>query len=58
VPQKFNRPDVTLHGPDAQALIWKLLAAEVQPSGHGSIQERISIEFGKPIAQLFIWTLF
>jgi hypothetical protein len=28
----FNRPNVRLHGSDAQALIWKLRAAEVQPS--------------------------
>jgi len=28
---KFNRLDVSLHGPDAHALIWKLRAAEVQP---------------------------
>jgi len=29
----FNRPDISLHGPGAQTLIWKLRAAEVQPSG-------------------------
>jgi len=30
-----------------EALIWKLLAAEVQPSGRGSNQERISAKFWK-----------
>jgi len=30
---KFNRPDISLHGLDAQALVWKLRAAEVQSSG-------------------------
>jgi hypothetical protein len=33
-----------------QALIWKLHAAKVRPSGLDSIQERISAKFGKPIA--------
>jgi hypothetical protein len=33
---KFNRLDVILLGPDTQVLIWKLCAAEVQPSGHQS----------------------
>jgi len=41
---------------DAQTLLWKLHAVEVQPSGCGSIQERISSEFGKPIAQLSVRT--
>jgi hypothetical protein len=49
---KFNRSDVSLHGLDAQALIWKLCAAEVQSSRCGSIQDIISSEFGKPIVQL------
>jgi hypothetical protein len=31
---KFNRLDVRLHGPDTQALLWKLRVAEMQPSGH------------------------
>jgi hypothetical protein len=31
--KKFNHPDVRLHGPDAQTLLWKLCAAEVQSSG-------------------------
>jgi hypothetical protein len=39
-----------------QALIWKLRAAKVRSSGRGSIQERISANFGKPIAQLFVRT--
>jgi hypothetical protein len=30
---KFNCSEVSLYGPDAQALIWKLRAAEVQPPG-------------------------
>jgi hypothetical protein len=30
---KFNRLNVSLHSPDARALIWKLRAAEVQLSG-------------------------
>jgi hypothetical protein len=29
---KFNRPDVSLHGSEAQALLWKLHAAEMKPS--------------------------
>jgi hypothetical protein len=33
VPHKSNRPNVSLHGPDAEALIWKLRAAEVQLFG-------------------------
>jgi hypothetical protein len=33
VQKKFNRPDVRLHGPYAQTLLWKLRAAEVQPFG-------------------------
>jgi hypothetical protein len=33
VQKKFNRPDVRLHGPDTQTLLWKLRAAKVQPSG-------------------------
>jgi hypothetical protein len=33
---KFNRPDINLHGPNAQVLIWKLYATEVQPSGRQS----------------------
>jgi len=33
VQKKSNHPDVKLHGPDAQTLLWKLRAAEVQPSG-------------------------
>jgi hypothetical protein len=39
-----------------QALIWKLRAAKVQPSGRNSIQERISYEFGKLVAQLYVRT--
>jgi hypothetical protein len=45
-----------------EAFIWKLLVAEVRvsdrapQSGRGSNQERISVNFGKPIAQLSIWT--
>jgi len=39
-----------------QALIWKLCAAKVWPSGCGSIQERIYAKFGKPIAQLSVQT--
>jgi hypothetical protein len=31
----YNRLDVSLHYPDAQSLLWKLRAAEVQPSGRG-----------------------
>jgi hypothetical protein len=47
-----------------EALIWKLLAAEVLPSRrHGNIL-RTKLKsgktfyeiFGKPIAQLFVWT--
>jgi len=38
-----------------QPLIWKLHAAKVQPSGRGSIQERISTKFGKLISQLSVW---
>jgi hypothetical protein len=53
---KFNRSYVNLHGSDAQALIWKLRATEVQPSGRSSIREKISSKFGKPIAQLSIQT--
>jgi hypothetical protein len=34
VQKKFNRLDVRLYGPEAQSLIWKLHAAEVQSSGH------------------------
>jgi hypothetical protein len=30
---KISRPDVHPHGPDARSLIWKILAADVQPSG-------------------------
>jgi len=30
-----------------EASIWKLRAAEVRPSGHGSNQERISVKFWK-----------
>jgi hypothetical protein len=83
VHSKFNRPDNSLHGPDAQAsymeivcirstirmtaimfrmcqaLIWKLLAAKVQPSGRKGntvwtqLNSRKNFsEFGKPIAQL------
>jgi hypothetical protein len=33
-----------------EALIWKLRAAKVQSYERGSIQERISLKFGKPIA--------
>jgi hypothetical protein len=33
VQKMFNHPDIRFHGPDAQVLIWKLRAAEVQPSG-------------------------
>jgi hypothetical protein len=33
-----------------QALIWKLRTAKVQPSGRNSIKERISCDFGKPLA--------
>jgi len=29
----YNHPDISLHYPDAQSLLWKLCAAEVQPSG-------------------------
>jgi hypothetical protein len=29
-----NRPNVSLHYPNAQSLLWKLHAAEVQPSRH------------------------
>jgi len=32
IQKKFNYPDVRLHGPGAQTLLWKLRAAEVQPS--------------------------
>jgi hypothetical protein len=39
-----------------KALIWKLHAAKVQPSGRGSIQERISSKFRKPIVQLSVRT--
>jgi hypothetical protein len=53
----FNRPNVKLHGPDAQDLIWKLRVVEVQPSGSNPIQERISRKFGKPVEQLSIQTL-
>jgi hypothetical protein len=38
----FNRLDVRLHGPNTQALIGKLRTTEVQPTGCGPIQERIS----------------
>jgi hypothetical protein len=38
------------------ALIWKLRAAKVQPSGRCPIQERISCELGKPVAKLSIRT--
>jgi len=31
--KKFNCQDVSLYCSDAQALIWKLRAAKVQPSG-------------------------
>jgi hypothetical protein len=41
-----------------QALLWKLRATEVRPSGRSSNQERISANFGKPIAQLSIWTSY
>jgi len=33
VQKTFNHPDVRLHYPDTQALIWKLHAVGVQPSG-------------------------
>jgi hypothetical protein len=33
VQKMFNCPNHRLHGLDAQALIWKLRTAEVQPSG-------------------------
>jgi hypothetical protein len=29
-----DRLDVSLHCPNAQTLVWKLRAVEVQPSGH------------------------
>jgi hypothetical protein len=32
VQRMFNHPDFRLHGPESQALIWKLCVAEVQPS--------------------------
>jgi hypothetical protein len=34
VQKMFNRSDNILHGPDPQALIWKLCAAKVQLSRH------------------------
>jgi len=49
----FNHSNVRLHCPDAHALIWKLRATEVQPSG-SPIQERIFSDFGKSIAQLSV----
>jgi hypothetical protein len=33
VQKTFNHPDVSLHCSDTQTLLWKLRAAEVQPSG-------------------------
>jgi hypothetical protein len=33
VQKTFNRPDVSLHCPDTQTLLWKLFAAEVQSFG-------------------------
>jgi hypothetical protein len=71
VHSKSRRPDISAHGPNAQAsymkiacirstvrtidpmvrmreaLIWKLRAAKVRPSGRGSIQERILAKFWK-----------
>jgi hypothetical protein len=39
---KFSRPDAPAHGPDAQSLIWKLLTADVRPSGRCSYTGKIS----------------
>jgi hypothetical protein len=33
-PDSILGPDVKLHGPDAQTLLWKLRAMEVQLDGH------------------------
>jgi len=41
VQKMFNRPNVSLHCPDARSLLGKLHAAKVQPFRRGSIQERI-----------------
>jgi hypothetical protein len=60
---RLHGPDVRLHGPDAQALYGNFVQQKcnrpnswVTPSKRGPIQERISSEFGKPVAQLSIWT--
>jgi hypothetical protein len=47
VQKTFSCPDVSLHYPYAQTLLWKLRTAEVQPSGRGPFQEKISTLFWK-----------
>jgi hypothetical protein len=52
-PQKFNRSNISLHGPDAQALIWKLHAAEVQPSARYGNTVRTRLYSGKNFKQIW-----
>jgi hypothetical protein len=60
----YNCPDVSLHCPDTQSLLWKLLAVEVQSYGHYGNTVRTQhysgknfSKFGKPVAQLAVRTL-
>jgi len=45
--------DDKLHGSDAQALIWKLRAAEVQPSGRQGNIVRTRLYSGKNFKQIW-----
>jgi hypothetical protein len=56
VEKNCNRSDVRATPFERQSLLWKLRAAEVQPSARGLIQERISAFFEKPVAQLSVRT--